>query len=196
MFSIGFQFTGGGTYDTAIVSISSIGMYEVRASNGDTQLGGANFTNSLYDFCVEELKKDGFDATKMEDGTLLYMACENAKKELSTLVETDIPINWSGYNLNIKITRQQLESLIREYVTKSLDIVDYMLKDIDIEKDKIDDIVLVGGSTHMPVFKSALKEFFGKDPIQPIDPIYSGISLSMLLIFIIKLKRYHFGTRI
>lgn len=149
-------------------------MYEVRASNGDTQLGGVNFTNNLYDFCVEELKKDGFDVSKMEDGTRLYVACEEAKKGLSTLYETDIKINWSGHNLNVKITRQQLETLIQEYVSKSLDIIDYMLKDVNIEKDKIDDVVLVGGSTHMPVFKSSLKEFFKKDPIESIDPIFSG----------------------
>lgn len=192
------QFTGGGTYDTAIVSISSIGMYEVRASNGDTQLGGANFTNSLYDYCIDVLKKDGFDASKVEDGTLLYMACEDAKKELSTLVETDIKINWSGYNLSVKITRHQLETLIQEYVKKSLDIIDYMLKDANIEKCKIDDIVMVGGSTHMPVFKSALKEFFKMDPIQSIDPIYSGNLIqfcSMLFNFIIKSKRYYFSMK-
>lgn len=170
-----FQFTGGGTYDTAIVSISSIGMYEVRASNGDTQLGGANFTNCLYDFCVEELKKDGTEV-HMEDGMLLYMACEEAKKELSTNVETDIKVTCGPTIINIKITRSTLETLIREYVEKSLEIIDYMLKDANIEKDKIDDIVLVGGSTHMPIFKSALKEFFSFkiDPIQSIDPIYSG----------------------
>lgn len=156
------------------MSISSIGMYEVRASNGDTQLGGVNFTNNLYDFCVEELKKYDFDVSNMEDGTSLYVACEEAKRELSTLYETDIKINWSGHNLNVKITRQQFEALIQEYVTKSLDIIDYMLKDANIEKDKIDDIVLVGGSTHIPVFKSTLKEFFKKDPNVSIDPISSG----------------------
>lgn len=173
---------GGGTFDTSIVSITALGMYDVRATNGDTRLGGINFTNRLVDFCIEDLKCDCMNIiTDQEIMQRLLLACENAKKELSILDETEVVLCIGNDTYKVIITRECFEHLIKDYIEKTMACVDSMLKDARIEKDKIHDIVLVGGSTLMPIVKSTLKDFFGKDVNTSIDPLQSGNLRSLFI---------------
>lgn len=171
-----FKNIGGGTFDAAIVSISSLGMYDVRATSGDTWLGGLNFTNFLVDFCVNHLKGDFFDITANQaDMIRLFNVCENAKKLLSTQEQIKISIDWLGDDsYEIPLSRQCFEESIAESVQKTLVCIDCMLKEARIVKENIHDIVLVGGSSRIPIIRSTLKEFFGRNVNTSIDPIQSG----------------------
>ena len=172
---------GGGTFDVSIIEIADVDgehQFEVLATNGDTFLGGEDFDLRLIDHLAEEFKKEqGFDLK----GDPLAMqrlkeAAEKAKIELSTTNQTDVNLPYitadaSGpKHLNIKVTRSKLESLVEDLVTKSLEPCKIAIKDADINISDIDEVILVGGQTRMPLVQQKVSEFFGKEPRKDVNP--------------------------
>ncbi|MDA0781290.1 MAG: molecular chaperone DnaK [Rickettsiales bacterium] len=168
---------GGGTFDVSILEIGD-GVFEVKATNGDTFLGGADFDTKILNYIIETFKKDsGIDLSK---DTLAMQrvkeAAEKAKIELSSSTETEInqpyiTADASGpKHLNMKITRAKLEELVDELIAKTIEPCKKALKDAGLKASDIDDIVLVGGMTRMPKVQKAVKEFFGKEPHKGVNP--------------------------
>ena len=174
---------GGGTFDVSILDIShdaedNASTVEVLATNGDTHLGGDDFDKVIIEWIVAEFKKtEGIDLS----GDPLSLqrikdAAEKAKKELSTTVETEInePFITSGSegpkHLNLKLTRAKLEELVSELATKTMTPVEKALKDAGVSKGDIDEIILVGGMTRMPLIQKHVEEFFGKKPNVSVNP--------------------------
>lgn len=168
---------GGGTFDISILELGE-GVYEVKATNGDTHLGGDDFDKRILDYIADEFKKEnGVDLRNDPQGLQrIRDAAEKAKIELSSSMETEInlPFITQGKNgplhLVMKITRAKLESLVGDLITKSIDPVKKCLADAKKTVKDIDEIVLVGGMTRMPKVVSTVKEFFGKDPNQSVNP--------------------------
>ncbi len=172
---------GGGTFDISIIEISEIdgvNQFEVLSTNGDTFLGGEDFDLRLIDFFVEEFKKDsGFDL-KSDPLALqrLKEAAEKAKIELSSTEQTEVNLPYitadaSGPKHFVqKITRAKLESLVEDLVDRSISPLETALKDAKLSKDKIDDILLVGGQTRMPLVQKKVQDFFGKEPRKDLNP--------------------------
>lgn len=168
---------GGGTFDVSILEVSD-GVVEVKSTNGDTHLGGDDIDQRLIDFLVEEFKKEQGIDLKKDPMALqrLKEAAEKAKKELSTLSETEINLPYitadaSGpKHLNIKITRAKLESLCSDLFNRLLEPCKKALKDAGLSVDKIDEVILVGGSTRMPKVQELVKQFFGKEPNRSVNP--------------------------
>ncbi len=168
---------GGGTFDISILDVSE-DTVEVKATNGDTHLGGDDFDQKIIDWLVEQFNKDqGVDLSKDKLALQrLKEGAEKAKIELSTTLETDInlPFVTSDSNgpkhLNYKFTRAQLEDMVKEYIDKSIDLVKKTLKDAKFETSDIDEIVLVGGQTRMPKIQQELKNLLGKEPRKDINP--------------------------
>jgi len=172
---------GGGTFDISIIEIDEVDgekTFEVLSTNGDTHLGGEDFDNRLINFVVEEFKKDqNFDLTN--DPLAMQRvkeAAEKAKIELSSAQQTDINLPYvtadaSGpKHLNVKITRAKLESLVEDMVKATLEPLRLALKDADLSVGDIDDVILVGGQTRMPLVQSAVAEFFGKEARKDVNP--------------------------
>ena len=172
---------GGGTFDISIIEIDEMDgekTFEVLATNGDTHLGGEDFDNRLINYLVAEFKREqGFDL--MNDVLALQRlkeAAEKAKCELSSAQQTDVNLPYitadaSGpKHLNIKLTRAKLESLVEDMVTKSLDPVRTALKDAGLSVSDIDDVILVGGQTRMPLVQKAVTDFFGQEPRKDVNP--------------------------
>lgn len=168
---------GGGTFDISILDIQD-GVIEVKATNGDTHLGGDDIDNRLIDYIADEFKKEqGIDlhADSMAMQRLKE-AAEKAKKELSTLHETDINLPYitadaSGpKHLNIQISRAKLESLCSDILTRLLEPCKKVMADAQVSKDEIAEVILVGGSTRIPKVQSLVKEFFGKEPSKSVNP--------------------------
>lgn len=172
---------GGGTFDISIIEIDEMDgekTFEVLATNGDTHLGGEDFDNRLINYLVAEFKREqGFDL--MNDILALQRlkeAAEKAKCELSSAQQTDVNLPYitadaSGpKHLNIKLTRAKLESLVEDMVTKSLDPVKTALKDAGLSVTDIDDVILVGGQTRMPLVQKAVTDFFGQEPRKDVNP--------------------------
>lgn len=168
---------GGGTFDISILELGE-GVFEVKATNGDTHLGGDDFDSKIVEYLVEQFKKDsGVDVTKDRPALQrLRDAAEKAKIELSTTQETEISIPYltatdaGPQHLQLKLTRAKLESIVTELVEKTFGPVKNVLKDAKIDSSKINEIVLVGGMTRMPLIVQKVKEFFGKDPNKSINP--------------------------
>ncbi|WP_220720665.1 molecular chaperone DnaK [Agarivorans litoreus] len=172
---------GGGTFDISIIEIDEVDgekTFEVLATNGDTHLGGEDFDNRLINYLVEEFKKDqGFDL-KQDPLAMqrLKEAAEKAKCELSSAQQTDVNLPYitadaSGpKHLNIKVTRSKLESLVEELVQRSLEPLRIALQDADLSVGDINDVILVGGQTRMPLVQKAVTEFFGKEPRKDVNP--------------------------
>ena len=172
---------GGGTFDISIIEISEVDgehQFEVLSTNGDTFLGGEDFDLRLIDFFVEEFKKDsGFDL-KSDPLALqrLKEAAEKAKIELSSSEQTEVNLPYitadaSGPKHFVqKITRAKLESLVEDLVDRSISPLETALKDAKLTKDKIDDILLVGGQTRMPLVQKKVQDFFGKEPRKDLNP--------------------------
>ena len=172
---------GGGTFDISIIEISEVDgehQFEVLSTNGDTFLGGEDFELRLIDFFVEEFKKDsGFDL-KSDPLALqrLKEAAEKAKIELSSSEQTEVNLPYitadaSGPKHFVqKITRAKLESLVEDLVDRSISPLETALKDAKLTKDKIDDILLVGGQTRMPLVQKKVQDFFGKEPRKDLNP--------------------------
>ena len=168
---------GGGTFDISILELGE-GVYEVKATNGDTHLGGDDFDKHVLDYLADEFKKEhGVDLRKDPQALQrLRDAAEKAKIELSTSMETEInlPFITQGkdgpVHLVTKLSRAKLESLVDDLIKKSIEPVKKCLADAKIDVKKIDEVVLVGGMTRMPKVVEVVKEFFGKQPNQSVNP--------------------------
>jgi len=172
---------GGGTFDISIIEIDEMDgehTFEVLATNGDTHLGGEDFDNRLINYLVAEFKKDqGMDLTTDPLAMQrLKEAAEKAKCELSSAQQTDVNLPYitadaSGpKHMNIKVTRAKLESLVEDMVKATLEPLKQALKDADLSVSKIDDVILVGGQTRMPLVQKAVTDFFGKEPRKDVNP--------------------------
>ncbi len=172
---------GGGTFDISIIEINEVDgehTFEVLATNGDTHLGGEDFDNRLINYLVAEFKKDqGMDLSKDPLAMQrLKEAAEKAKCELSSAQQTDVNLPYitadaSGpKHMNIKVTRAKLESLVEDMVKATLEPLKIALKDADLSIGDVNDIILVGGQTRMPLVQKMVTEFFGKEPRKDVNP--------------------------
>ena len=168
---------GGGTFDISILEIGD-GVFEVKSTNGDTHLGGEDFDQRVMGYLADEFKKDqGID---LRDDKMalqrLKEAAEKAKMELSTAMETDVNLPFitadaSGpKHLNIKLTRAKLESLVEDLVDKTVEPCKFALRDSGLKTGEINEVILVGGMTRMPMVQEKVKEIFGKDPHKGVNP--------------------------
>ncbi|HEY3384016.1 MAG TPA: molecular chaperone DnaK, partial [Vicinamibacterales bacterium] len=168
---------GGGTFDISILEVGD-GVVEVKSTNGDTHLGGDDLDERLIDWMVQEFKKtDGIDLSKDRMALQrLKEAAEKAKIELSTVTETDINLpfvtaNQSGpRHLAMKLTRAKFEQLIEDLVQRTLGPVTQALADAGLDASKVDEVVLVGGSTRIPRVQQVVRERFGKEPHKGVNP--------------------------
>ncbi len=168
---------GGGTFDITILELGE-GVFQVKATNGDTHLGGDDFDRAIIDWAAEEFKKDyGIDLRKDPQALQrLRDAAEKAKIELSTMMETEINLPFitvkdnQPLHLNLKLTRAKFESLVDHLIKKTLKPVKECLKDAKLKPSDIDEVILVGGMTRMPKIIETVKEFFGKEPNRSINP--------------------------
>jgi molecular chaperone DnaK len=168
---------GGGTFDISILEIGD-GVFEVKATNGDTFLGGEDFDMRIVDFLADEFKKDqGIDLRKDRLALQrLKEAAEKAKIELSSQMQTEVNLPFitadaSGpKHLNTKITRAKLESLVDDLIQRTIAPVKACMKDAGVTPADIDEVVLVGGMIRMPKVQQVVKEFFGKDPHKGVNP--------------------------
>jgi molecular chaperone DnaK len=172
---------GGGTFDISIIEIDVVDgehTFEVLATNGDTHLGGEDFDNRMINYLVEEFKKDqGVDLRKDPLAMQrLKEAGEKAKIELSSAQQTEVNLPYitadaSGpKHLAIKVTRAKLESLVEDMVKDSLEPVKKALADADLSVGDVNEIILVGGQTRMPLVQKYVTEFFGKEPRKDVNP--------------------------
>lgn len=168
---------GGGTFDVSILDIQD-GVIEVKATNGDTYLGGDDIDDRLINYIVEEFKKEQGIDLRQDKMALqrLKEAAEKAKKELSNLEETEINLPYitadaSGpKHLAIKVSRAKLESLCSDIFERLLEPCKKALNDAKINKSEIDEVILVGGSTRIPKVQKLVKDFFGKEPNKSVNP--------------------------
>jgi len=168
---------GGGTFDISILEIGE-GVFEVKATNGDTHLGGEDFDLRLIDYLADEFKKDqGIDLRNDKMALQrLKEAAEKAKMELSTSMESDVNLPFitadaSGpKHLNIKLTRAKLEGLVNELLNKLEGPCRVALKDAALSPGDIDEVILVGGMTRMPAVQERVKKIFAKDPHKGVNP--------------------------
>ncbi len=168
---------GGGTFDISVLEVGE-GVVEVKATNGDTHLGGDNLDQRVIDWIVAEFKKDqGIDLGKDKMAIQrLKEAAEKAKCELSTTMETEINLPFvtadaSGpKHLSLKLTRAKLEQIVDDLLEKSMGPVRQCLKDAGVLAKDIDEVVLVGGMTRMPKIQQLVKDYFGKEPHKGVNP--------------------------
>ena len=168
---------GGGTFDVSVLEIGD-GVFEVKATNGDTFLGGEDFDMRIVDFLADEFKKEtGVDLRKDKLALQrLKEEGEKAKKELSFTpqYEVNLPfisMNASGpLHLNVKISRSKLESLVEDLINKTIGPCEQALKDAGLKKSDIDEVILVGGMTRMPKVVEVVKAFFGREPHTGVNP--------------------------
>ncbi len=168
---------GGGTFDISILEVGE-GVVEVKSTNGDTHLGGDNIDQRIIEWILAEFKKDqGVDLSKDPMAMQrLKEAAEKAKIELSNVVETEINLPFitadaSGpKHLQLKLSRSKLEQLVEDIVEKSIGPCKQAMKDAGVEPKDIDEVVLVGGQTRMPRIQKLVKDLFGKDPHQGVNP--------------------------
>lgn len=169
---------GGGTFDVSLLQIDN-GVFEVKATSGDTHLGGEDFDNKLVDYCLGEfVKKNKFESRQQDilnnqkAKRRLRTACENAKKTLSSSTVTTVNIDsfFEGIDLNVQLTRAKFENLCANDFSRCLAPVEKVLVDAKVSKSEVDDIVLVGGSTRIPRIRELLKNYFNKELKQDINP--------------------------
>jgi molecular chaperone DnaK len=168
---------GGGTFDISILDVGD-GVFQVRATSGDTFLGGDDFDQRIINWLADEFKKDNGIDLRQDRQSLqrLKEAAEKAKIELSTLQQTEINLPYvtadaSGpKHLVVQLTRAKLEQLTGDLVERSMGPVRQALKDADLKPNEINEIVLVGGMTRMPAVQEAVKKLFGKDPHKGVNP--------------------------
>jgi len=168
---------GGGTFDVSVLDVAD-DTVEVKATGGDTHLGGDDFDKTINEYLVKEYKKqEGIDISK--DPLALQRlreAVERAKHELSSSLETEINLPYVSSDASgpkhflMKLSRSKLEELVREYIDRSIKIMDQVVKDAGLTIKQIDEVVLVGGQTRMPAIQQAVKAYFGKDPHRDINP--------------------------
>jgi len=170
---------GGGTFDVSILE-GGEGVIEVKATAGDTHLGGANIDERIMEWLIEEFKREtGIDLRN--DRTALQRlkeAAEQAKKELSFKLETEInlpfitidPSTNQPLHLQKRLTRARLEEMIKDLIDRTMEVVKRALEDAKLRPQDIDDVVLVGGSTRIPLVQQRIREFFGKEPHKGVNP--------------------------
>ncbi|BCS48523.1 chaperone protein DnaK [Aeromonas jandaei] len=172
---------GGGTFDISIIEIDEVEgetTFEVLATNGNTHLGGEDFDNRVINYLVDEFKREqGIDLRNDQLALQrLKDAAEKAKIELSSAQQTDVNLPYitadatGPKHMNIKVTRAKLESLVEDMVKDSLEPVRVALKDSGLAVGEIDDVILVGGQTRMPLVQKTVAEFFGKEPRKDVNP--------------------------
>jgi len=172
---------GGGTFDVSIIEIAEIDgeyQFEVLSTNGDTFLGGEDFDLRLIDYLADEFKKD--NGVDLHNDPLalqrLKEAAEKAKIELSSAQQTEVNLPYvtadaSGpKHLNVKVTRAKLESLVEDLVKRTMGPCQTALKDAGLKASEINDVILVGGQTRMPMVQKAVTDFFGKEPRKDVNP--------------------------
>lgn len=172
---------GGGTFDISIIEIDEVDnekTFEVLSTNGDTHLGGEDFDSRLIKYLVDEFKKS--QGINLHNDPLamqrLKEAAEKAKIELSSTQQTDVNLPYitadsnGPKHLNIKVTRAKLESLVEDLVNRSIEPLKIALKDANLSISDINDVILVGGQTRMPMVQVKVAEFFGKDPRKDVNP--------------------------
>lgn len=169
---------GGGTFDISILEIGSEGTFEVLATNGDTKLGGDDFDQAIFEYVMAEFKKEtGIDL--MNDAMAVQRvrsASEKAKIELSASTQTEINEPFIAMNdgvpsnLNITLTRAKFEELIAPLVERSIEPCKKVLKDAGLQASQINEVILVGGSTRVPLVKQKVEQFFGKKPNESVHP--------------------------
>jgi molecular chaperone DnaK len=168
---------GGGTFDISVLEVGE-GVVEVKATNGDTHLGGDDLDDRIIDWLASEFKKsEGIDLSKDRMALQrLKEGAEKAKIELSTVIETDINLPFitadqtGPKHLQIKLTRAKLEQLVEDLLQRTMPPLKQALADAGIDPKKIDEVVLVGGSTRMPKVQQMVREFFGKEPHKGVNP--------------------------
>jgi molecular chaperone DnaK len=168
---------GGGTFDVSVLELGD-GVFEVKSTNGDTHLGGEDFDNTIVNYFLDEFKKtDGIDLRKDNAAMQrLKDEAEKAKKELSTTTEYEVNIPFitadadGPKHFELKISRAKLEDLVKELLDRLDGPVEKALKDAQLSKNDIDNVVLVGGMTRMPAVVERVKKLFGKDPMQGVNP--------------------------
>ena len=168
---------GGGTFDVSILEIGD-GVFEVKATNGDTFLGGEDFDMRIVEYLADEFKKEqGVDLRKDKLALQrLKEEAEKAKKELSATAQYEvnlpfISMNASGpLHLNIKLSRAKLEALVEDLIVKTVGPCEQALKDAGLKKSDIDEVILVGGMTRMPKVVETVKAFFGREPHKGVNP--------------------------
>ncbi|HLC94418.1 MAG TPA: molecular chaperone DnaK [Patescibacteria group bacterium] len=168
---------GGGTFDITVLELGE-GVFQVKATNGDTHLGGDDFDKTIMDFLADEFKKEqGIDLrTDAQALQRLRDAAEKAKIELSTSLETEINLPFITVKDNqplhfvMKLTRARLEGLVAKLIDHSFEAVKNCLKDAKLGSGDINEIILVGGMTRMPKMIERVKEFFGKEPNRSVNP--------------------------
>ena len=166
---------GGGTFDVSLLTIED-GIFEVKATAGDTHLGGEDFDNRMVEWCMGEFhrKNKGTDLTKNERAKRrLRTACERAKRTLSTATQAFVEIDslHDGVDFQITVTRARFEEMNMDYFKKTIAPVEKVIKDAKMSKEEINEVVLVGGSTRIPKVVQLLKEYFnGKEPCKSINP--------------------------
>src|SRR6266852_2818952 len=168
---------GGGTYDISVLELAE-GVFEVKATNGDTHLGGDDFDARVIQWLVDEFKRDqGIDLSKDPMALQrLKEAAEKAKMELSTVMQTEINLPFitadqSGpKHLNLTLTRAKLEQLVDDLVKRTIPPMEQALKDAGLKPTEIDEVILVGGQTRMPKVQEIVKSFFGKEPHKGVNP--------------------------
>ncbi|KAJ3085235.1 70-kilodalton heat shock protein, partial [Quaeritorhiza haematococci] len=165
---------GGGTFDVSLLTIED-GIFEVKATAGDTHLGGEDFDNRLVSHFTEEFKRKHKKDISSNPRSLrrLRTACERAKRTLSSAAQTSIEIDslYEGIDFYTSITRARFEELCADLFRSTLDPVEKVLRDAKIDKSKVDEIVLVGGSTRIPKVQKLVSDYFnGKEPNKSINP--------------------------
>ncbi|MCQ4255656.1 molecular chaperone DnaK [Stutzerimonas stutzeri] len=172
---------GGGTFDVSVIEIAEVDgehQFEVLATNGDTFLGGEDFDIRLIDYLVDEFKKETGMNLKGDPLAMqrLKEAAEKAKIELSSSQQTDVNLPYitadstGPKHLNVKISRAKLEALVEDLVQRTIEPCRTALKDAGVDVSKIDDVILVGGQTRMPLVQQKVAEFFGKEARKDVNP--------------------------
>ena len=168
---------GGGTFDVSILELGD-GVFEVKSTNGDTSLGGEDFDNAIVEHLLSEFKKEHGMDLKSDNLALQRVreSAEKAKCELSSTVETEINIPFitadktGPKHLNVKLNRGTFEGLVDNLIKKSMTPCQTALKDAGIKSTDIDEVILVGGMTRMPMVKKEVEKFFGKKPHEGVNP--------------------------
>ncbi|KJG14471.1 molecular chaperone DnaK [Photobacterium iliopiscarium] len=172
---------GGGTFDISIIEIDEVDgekTFEVLATNGDTHLGGEDFDTRLINYLVDEFKKDQGIDLKNDPLAMqrLKEAAEKAKIELSSAQQTDVNLPYitadatGPKHMNVKVTRAKLEALVEDLVQRTLEPLKVAISDAGLSVSDINDIILVGGQTRMPMVQAKVTEFFGKEPRKDVNP--------------------------
>jgi molecular chaperone DnaK len=168
---------GGGTFDVSILELGD-GVFEVKATNGDTHLGGDDFDQKIIDWLADEFKRENAIDLRSDRMALqrLKEAGEKAKQELSTVLQTDISLPFitadqSGpKHLNITLSRAKLEQLTADLVERTMKPIKLALQDAGLKASDVNEVILVGGQTRMPAVQAAVKKYFGKEPHKGVNP--------------------------